>query len=116
MTIDARIQAAVTPTVPRCVPRQYGGDDLEYCVYNYTEFPDSFGDGRPRAIRYMVQVHWLFPWRPNISADGDVLRKKAALRQSLGEAPGFTWPTVTPAGDNEWEHLVFEFEALEGVQ
>ncbi len=114
-SLDERIEAAVMPIILRCVPKQYAGDDLEYCVYNYTEIPDSFGDGRPRAVRNQVQVHWLFPWRPGISEDPVVQEKKNALRESLGNVPGFTWPTITPAGDSEWEHLVFEFEALEGV-
>lgn len=113
MSIDDRIQAAVKPVIPTCVPKQYGGNATEYCVYNYTEFPDNFGDDDPECIRYQVQVHWLFPWQPNISADAAVQVKKRAIRKALADA-GFTWPTVTPAGDNEWEHFVFECELCDG--
>lgn len=107
--MDDIIKAAVTPIIPICVPHVYGGAAEEYCVYNYTEIPDSFGDNNPEAIRYSVQVHWLFPWRPGISADPAVVEKKQKLRRALAAA-GMTWPTITPAGDREWEHLVFECE------
>ena len=113
MGIDELIQAAVKPIVPVCVPKQYGGDALEYCVYDYTEVPDSFGDDAPEAIRYLVQVHWFFPWRPNISAEADVRNKKQRLRRALAEA-GMTWPSITPAGDSEWEHFTFECEYADG--
>lgn len=109
MNIDQKIQSAVKPVIPVCVPKQYGGDAMEYCVYNYTEIPDSFADDEPECIRYQVQVHWLFPWSPNISADKDVQEKKKDIRNALATA-GFTWPTVTPSGDDEWEHFVFECE------
>jgi len=39
--------------------------------------------------------------------------KKQKLRRALADA-GFTWPTVTPAGDEEWEHYVFECEYADG--
>ena len=112
MSIDERIQAAVTPIVPRCVPVRYGGKDLEYCTYNYTEIPTAFSDDAPEGSRYLVQLHWLFPWEPGISASEEVLTKRQRLKQALIDAD-FTAPTITPAGDNEWEHYVFEFEALE---
>jgi len=113
MGIDEIIQSAVTPIVPRCAPKQYSGKDLEYCVYHYTELPDDFGDDEPQAIRYTVQLHWFFPWRPGISADAGIVGKKQKLRRALADA-GFTWPTVTPAGDEEWEHYVFECEYADG--
>lgn len=113
MNVDQKIQDAVKPVIPVCVPKQYGGDAMEYCVYNYTEVPVAFGNNRARAIRYIVQVHWLFPWQPNISADSTVQTKKTALRNALEDA-GFTCPTVTPAGDEEWEHFVFECEIAGG--
>lgn len=114
MTLGERIEEAVTPIVPICVPKQYGGESMEYCTYNYTETPDQFGDDAPEIVRCSVQVHWLFPWTPGVSEAAEVLAKKKQLRRALAEAMD-TWPTVTPAGDNEWEHYVFEFEALEEV-
>ena len=114
MSIDERIQTAVTPVVPRCVPKQYSGKDTEYCVYIYTETPAAFSDGEPECFLYRVQLHWLFPWQPGISASEEVLQKKEQLRQALIDAD-FTAPTITPAGDEEWEHFVFEFEAVEAT-
>lgn len=110
-SIGERIEAAVTPIVPVCVSRLYGGDAEEYCTYNYTENPDSFGDDAPEAMRCSVQVHWLFPWRPKISETAETRTKKKALRRALAEV--MTFPTVTSAGDSEWEHYVFEGEMLE---
>lgn len=114
MTLGERIEAAVTPIVPICVPKQYGGDATEYCTYNYTQTAILFGDDEPEADRCQVQVHWLFPWTPGGSETPEVLAKKKQLRRALAGVFE-TWPTVTPAGDSEWEHFVFEGEALEEV-
>lgn len=113
MNIDKRIQDTVKTVIPVCEPKQYGGKATEYCVYNYTEIPTAFGDNKSRSVLYFVQVHWLFPWTPGISADIAVQDKKSALCNAL-ESAGFTCPTVTPAGDGEWEHFVFECETVGG--
>ena len=114
MTLGKRIEEAVTPIIPICVSKQYGGDATEYCTYNYTETPDLFGDGEPEAAVCLVQVHWLFPWAPNVSESDTVQDKKRRLRRSLAEVFE-TWPTITSAGDSEWEHYVFEGQAIEEV-
>ena len=114
MGIGERIEAAVTPIVAACVPHLYGGRASEYCVYNYTEVPDLVGDDEPELIRCMVQVHWLFPWEPGISERAEIRERKRKLRSALAAA-GMTCPTVTPAGDQEWEHYIFEGEMLEEV-
>lgn len=113
MTIDEAITTAVTPIVPRCVAERYGGKDLEHCVYNYTEIPEGSGDNGARLVRYLVQLHWYFPWRPGILAAPETQRKKRALRAAL-LAADFTAPTVESAGDNEWSHMVFECEYVDG--
>lgn len=110
-SIGERIEAAVKPIVPICVPRLYGGVATEYCTYNYTETPDSFGDDTAEVLRCSVQVHWVFPWSPGISETDAVKAKKKALRRVLGAV--MTSPAVTNAGDDEWEHYVFEGEMLE---
>ena len=51
MNVDQKIQDAVKPVIPVCVLKQYGGDAMEYCVYNYKEVPVAFGNNRARAIR-----------------------------------------------------------------
>lgn len=109
MSLEERIAAAVTPIVAEFAVDVYTGDAQEYCVCNATEIPGAFGDGRPRAVRYLVQLHWYFP--PRRRDPRDVKRR---LRAALGGLRGCTWPTVEDASDREGGHLVFEFEAVDG--
>lgn len=108
MSISERIKAAVTPIVPEFASDVYTGDADSYCVFNATEMPYGFGDNRPRAIRYLAQLHWYFPMRT------DPRDTKRALRAAVGSLRGCTWPTVTDARDLSGGHLVFEFEAVDG--
>ena len=112
MTIETLIESAVKPVIPVCVPWQYSGEAMEYCVYAYSELPDEWGDDAAGAIRYVVQLHWFFPWTPKVTADPEVQRKKKAIRSAL-VAAGFTFPSIESAGDGEWMDLVFECE-IEG--
>ena len=109
MSLGDRIVAAVTPIVPGCTANVYTGDAEEYCEYNATEIPEAFGDNRPRAIRYLVQLHWYFPLRT------DPRTTKRALRAAIGGLMGCTWPTVTDATDQAGGHLVLEFQAVDGA-
>ena len=66
MSINETIIQAVTPIVPVCVPDVYRPDAGEtpaeiYCVFNYTESPDVFGDDEPQAIRDLIQLHLYLP-------------------------------------------------------
>ena len=69
MSINETIIQAVTPIVPVCVPDVYRPDAGEtpaevYCVFNYTESPDVFGDDEPQAIRTgSVRFSWLIRCR-----------------------------------------------------
>lgn len=114
MNLGERIENAVTPIVAICVPKQYAGEAMEYCTYNYTETPDLFGDDEPEVIRCQTQVHWLFPWTPGVSETDTVLAKKKQLRRALAGVFE-TWPTITDASDSEWMHYVFEGQAIEEV-
>ena len=107
--MDDIIKNAVTPVEPICVPNVYAGESEEYCVYNYTEIPENFGDDAPQAKRYLVQLHWFYPFVQGISATPEKKTKRRALQQALFDA-GTTWPSVTPAGDSSLEHYVFECE------
>ena len=109
MSLEERIREAVTPIVPEFASVVYTGDADSYCVLNATEMPEGFGDNRPRAIRYLAQLHWYFPLRT------DPRVTKRALRAAVGGLQGCTWPTVTDAGDLTGGHLVFEFDAVEGI-
>lgn len=107
--IDDRIRAAVEPLVAVCVPDLYTGDEQEYCTYNYNEIPAAFGDSRPHAVRYLVQVHWFLPLKRR------PYPKKKALCRALGTMQGCqTWPTIVNANDELGQHYVYEFEAVSG--
>lgn len=108
MSLEERIKTAVTPIVPEFAPDVYTGDADSYCVFNATEMPDGFGNNRPRAIRYLVQLHWYFPLRKDPRAT------KKALRAAVGGLRGCTIPSVVPATDKDGGHLVFEFQAVDG--
>lgn len=108
MSLEERIKAAVSPIVPEFAADVYTGSADSYCVFNATEMPTAFGDNRPRAIRYLVQLHWYFPLRM------DPIATKRALRGAIGGLGGCTWPSITDAGDRDGGHLVFEFEAVDG--
>lgn len=107
--IESTIESVVTPIIPVCVPWQYSGEAMEYCVYSYSEIPDEFGDDAAGSIRYVIQLHWFFPWEPKGTSEPDIQRKKKEIRDSLFRA-GFTFPTVENVGDGEWMDVVFECE------
>ena len=113
MDIDEIIKAAMEPLVPVCVIDGYGGKAEEFVVYTYTETPLDVGDDVPHAIRYTVHLHWVFPWRPGITATPEVKDKKKKINRALVKA-GLTYPTVTSAGNDQWAELVFETEYLDG--
>ena len=108
MSLEERIREAVTPIVPEFAADVYTGDADSYCVLNATEMPEGFGDDRPRAIRYLAQLHWYSPLRTDPRAT------KRALRAAIGGLQGCTTPSVVPATDQDGGHLVFEFQAVDG--
>lgn len=106
--IDNNIQAAIKPLVAVCVPDFYTGSEKEYCTYNYTEIPAAFGDGRPHAVRYLVQVHWFLPLKKRPHP------KKRELGRALGAMQQcVTWPTITNASDELGQHYVYELQAVD---
>jgi hypothetical protein len=106
--LDSKIVTAVEPLVPVCVPGIYTGEAEEYCTFNYSEIPVGFGDNRPHAMRYLVQLHWFLPLKQRPHP------KKKALRRALMSVRGFTTPTITDATDGDGQHYVYEFEAVDG--
>ena len=112
MSINATIRAAVTPIVAVCVPDVYksaAGETpaTEYCTFNYSELPEVFADGKPDVIRYLVQLHWMFP------KGTSPFSKKKQIKNALHNA-GLTYPSVTNASDSDGGHLIFECEATDG--
>ena len=107
MSIDVTIRNAITPIAPIVKPNIYTGSETEYIVFNYSELPTLHADGRPHAIRYLVQVHWYLPLKTNPNT------KKKQIKNALHGA-GFTYPSTTNASDGEGQHFVFEMEGFDG--
>ena len=107
MSIDATIKNAITPIVPIVKPNIYTGSETEYIVFNYSELPTLHADSCPRAIRYLVQVHWFLPLKANPNT------KKRRIKNALLDA-GFTYPSVIDASDGEGQHFTFECEGFDG--
>ena len=105
MSINEQIKAAVKPIVPVCVPDFYTGEETEYCTFDYTEIPEEFGDDMPELIRYAIQLHYFCP------LDYNSIETRQKLRRAI-LAADFTAPEITPAGEENSQHFVFEFEAL----
>ena len=107
MTVNEALRAAVLPIVSICEPDSYHGDSNEYCTFDYTEVPDSFGDDMPQAIRYLVSLHWYLP------AGVNPIAKKKKIRKAL-LAADFSAPTIANASDDDGQHYVFACEYLDG--
>ena len=110
MDVYEAIRAAVLPIVPVCEPDIYRGEAEEYTTFSMTELPAAHGDDEPRAVRYLVQLHYFLrrtdrPRSPH--------KTKRALCRAVLDA-GFTYPEVTNAGEADWQHYVLEFEGVEG--
>lgn len=106
MNVNEVIIQAVTPIVPVCVPDIYRPDAGEkpaevYCVFNYTESPDVFGDDEPQAIRYLIQLHLYLPLRQT------PIRMKRQLRRAMLDA-GFIVGDFINASDEEAQHYALE--------
>ena len=107
ISIDERLQDALTPLGYPVSPNLYEGDELEYIVTNYQTIPEVYAERAPHAARYLIQVHYLLPTGEN---PNDALQ---AIARALWEA-GCTWPGVVNAGDDEGQHYVLECEAADG--
>lgn len=112
MDINEAIITAVTPIVPVCVPDIYRPDAGEpeaetYCVFNYTEMTDSFGDDEPGAIRYLTQMHLYLPFGTSPIA------LKRALRRAMLEL-GCAVGDFMNLTDLDGQHYVLEFEYVDG--
>lgn len=102
------LQAALSPLFPGAVfPQVYKGPLVRYIVWNYSVLPTLWADSRPRAARYLVQVHFYLPHRE------DPRETLLAIERALSDA-GFTWPVPTDASDSEGQHWVLECEYTDG--
>ena len=107
MTINERIIAALNYGEP-VKPDKYTGTATTYFTFNYATNGDDYADDAPEHEKYFIQVHFVCP----LSYDS-VARCKD-IKQKISAA-GFTWPAWIPANDDKAQHIVFEFEDVEGV-
>ena len=107
MSVEAALREAVLPIVPICEPELYEGEAQEYCTFTVNRIPEGFGDGEPRYLRGLIQLHWFLP--RGVSP----MKKRRELCRAVLEA-GFTYPSVENASDKDGQHYVLEFEGLDG--
>ena len=98
------------PVVPICEPGVYTGEETTYCTFNMDEMPTAHANNHPRAIRYLIQLHLFMPG--GAKPPSPRATKWALCRAILGA--GFTYPRVENASDAETQHLVLEFEGVDG--
>lgn len=107
MSVDARLQEALSPCGLPVYPEVYEGEALEYVVTNWTALPELHAGDVPGAGRYLVQVHYYLPRRQN---------PNAMIRTLCLEliAAGFTAPSVVPAHEADGQHWVLECQGVDG--
>lgn len=108
MTVDEMLETAVSSVVSECSPIRYTGSATTYATWNYTTLPAVFADSDPDAARYLIQVHLFLPHNVNPNA------LKLQLARALHEY-GTTYPSTTPANDNNGQHYALECEYTDGT-
>jgi len=109
MTVYEKLRATMAPLVPVCVPGDYTGSELEYCVFHVDVQPDVFAEGSPAAVVCLIVMDWYCPKNQN------TVSKRRQICQALASS-GFTYPYVTDASDGSTQRHVFQFETLEVVE
>ena len=108
MDFEERLAQAVRSVIPDAEPNTYEGTARIYATWNFNELGKLFAEGKPNAVGYLVQVHVYLP-KKHPWAD-----IKKQMCQALFKLKG-TWPDIIDASDRDGEHLVFEFDAAEGI-
>ena len=106
MTIEKRIREAIKDLGYPVAQNQYQGNEETYFVFNITALPQLYADDLPWADRNLIQLHLFAPLTLNTT------QIKKTVRKDISDA-GFTVPSVTPADEDEKQHIVFEFEVEE---
>lgn len=106
--IDSTIINALSGFGVPIQPNGYTGTDLEYISYTYSELGALYADGKPHAIRYLLDLSWYLPHGKDPS------RGKDSIRHLLRNA-GATWPSIINASDEEGQHYVFTCEMKSAV-
>lgn len=108
MSVNERIQTAVSPLSIPCVANEYTGEEQAYLVFSVSPLPVDFADDSPQYIKNLVRLHLYCPGTYN----SIFLRKQ--IKKLIDQA-GFTYPTETDASENGLQHIVFEFEDVEAA-
>ena len=111
MSTAERLREALAPIGDPVQANTYRpADDSErYFTFNLSTFGDDFADDEPGHERVLIMLHYYCPTAYDTTAL--VRRVKRLLF-----AADFTWPSVTNAGDEAGQHVVFEFECAEGAE
>ncbi len=108
MSIESRIKAALASFGYPTYPNAYSGSEPNYFTFNYNTFGDDHGDNKPQHEKALIQVHFFCP------NDFDSVATRKIIKRKLYES-GFGYPKMTPAGNENDQHWVFECESAEGV-
>ena len=100
MNLDVRIKTALAGTCSVIVPQVYTGDETEYIVFNYSEYPLEFADNAPHTVGYSIQVHLFMPLKANPNT------MKNSIQNALFTA-GFSYPSIQDVTDDDGQHYVF---------
>lgn len=101
MSIEERVINALSPLGLPVAPNRYDGEELAYVVFNYSEYPELYGDDYPELLRNILQVHLYLPhgWNP--------VQLKKRLRRELVKVCD-NYPETVNASDGDSQHYVFE--------
>lgn len=99
--VDDALHEALQPLGLPVYPVLYTGTDLEYIVTNHNAIPQVEAERIPNAALHLCTVRYFLPWKKN--PNPMILQISRALFEA-----GFSWPTVTPAADNEGQIYALE--------
>lgn len=111
MSVNSRIRAALASLNEPVQANTYVPTDPSerYFTFNVSTMGADFADDEPGHERTLVQLHYFCP------TGFDTVARVREIKRLLFAAE-FTWPSVTPAGDANGQHIVFEFECAEGAE
>ncbi len=108
MSIEKRLDTALSSFGYPVEANSYAGDDEKYFTFTLDTFGGDHGDNKPQHEIALIMVHFFCPKNFNSVATRKIIKKK------LYDA-GFGYPAARDASDATGQHWVFECEAAEGV-
>lgn len=110
MSINSRIREALASLEEPVRANTYVPADSSerYFTFNVSTLGADYADDEPVHERALIMLHYFCP------SDYDSVETVRTVKGLLRGAD-FTWPSVTNAGDEAGQHIVFEFECAEGT-